>query len=284
MATEKLSPVEEFLNDYRFINHKLLFQDYAAFLLEASDAYELPVPLQRIRETFHLKRHEAAINHRGFLLNNNIFINSDDSNSVQRFTEAHELMEILVRSLNSGNEHQIQNQAKKEQLCEFGAAELLMPTYLATPIISEFGFGLTGATQLANRCQTSLTATMRRILFLDYAPQVFAILKEGYRKSQYDPSTVGQGVLWGEPDDWKPVVELRVWKRWCSPQTKQLLCINESFAKGTLASNLLISGIPGVIESKCDTLDLEYINGAYLVEGMRVTINEMPCVMLLIHL
>jgi hypothetical protein len=284
LLSAKSSPVEDFLKDYKFSNHWSLFRDYSVFLLNESGALELPVPLRRIREKIELARHITPLDQRGFLLSNNIFINSDDARSIQRFTEAHEIMELLTSTLESAKKYQIRNPDKKEKLCEYGASELLMPTILVKPIISEIGLSLSGGTELANLCQTSLTAAIRKILSLDLSPQIFAILRENYKKSQFVPSSIGQGVLWGQPEDWDPDAELRVWRCWSSPQTKLYLCQNESFGRNTLAYSLLKHGTPGFIESKQDILDLEYIKGEYLVEGMRVNIDGSPCVMLLMHL
>lgn len=284
MVSIKSSPAEDFLRGYDIVDHQSLFRDYSRFLLEVSDIKVLPIDLDRIRQRFGLQRREAHLEQRGFLLAKTIFVNSDDIDTVKRFTEAHELMELLVLALESHLRYKVSHLVKKEQLCEYGAAELLMPTHLIKPVISKVGYGLSGAKQLANCCETSLSAAMRKILTLDYSPQIFTLLKENFKKSQVVPSLTGQGVLWGEPEDWNPEPELRVWKRWSSPQTKPYLCINESFSRNTLAYSLLKNGEPGVIESRRDFLDLKFIKGEYFVEGMKVNINKIPSVMLLLHL
>jgi hypothetical protein len=113
---------------------------------------------------------------------------------------------------------------------------------------------------------------------------VFALLREGHKKSQYIPSKAGQGVLWGEPEEWDPPAELRVWKRWSSPQVKDFLCINESFSRAGLAYQVFRSKIFGQVVSGRDELNLEYIKGSYSLEAMLISIADAPVVMTLIHL
>jgi Zn-dependent peptidase ImmA (M78 family) len=267
-----------------------LFEDYARYLLHSCGAFELPVPLEAIREKYKIQRRAAALPQRGFLFGDVIFVNGDDPRAVQRFTEAHELMETLVVALRAGvlprrsPVEQQQFEIEKERWCERGAAELLLPAELFYPLVPETGLSLQVAKQLAGRCRTSLTATLRRMLDADREACIFALLKEAHKKKQYIPSQAGQGVLWGEPSDWDPPAELRVWKRWSSPQVQSYLCLNESFTRDNLVYQVLRSGAPGEIQAGPDRLELEYIQGIRPVEAMLVSIAAAPAVMALIHL
>lgn len=267
-----------------------LFRDYAGYLLDAAEARELPVPLERILNACNLKRHTAPIPQRGFLMGEAIVINSDDQASVQRFTEAHEIMETLVGVLRRYILDQLPNglngkfDREKEFWCEAGAAELLMPADLFFPLLSNAAPGLQAAKQLAGVCGTSFTATIRRFLDADRHPSIFLLLKEGYKKGQYVPSKAGQLVLWKEPRDWDPPAELRVWKRWSSPQVGDYIPLNESFSRSSLVYQAFADGSSGEILRGEEELDLEYIKGRHSVEAMPVTISGERVVMVLINL
>jgi len=264
-----------------------LFSSYAQHLLHSSDAWALPVPLAHIRTRHELRRHARPLPQRGFLLGDAIFINSDDSHAVQRFTEAHEFMEALFRAIRSESPSRFAKQAladlwpDKERWCEHGAAELLLPYDLFKPLVK--GVSLDLARTLAGHCQTSLTATLRRMLQMDLEPCVFVLLKKGYKKSQVVPSKDGQLVLWGDPEDWDPPAELRVWRRWASPQVNRFVCPNESMSRDTLIYQTL-SGPIGRVRRGGDDLDMEYIKGSYDTESMKVVIDGDDVVIALLHL
>jgi hypothetical protein len=286
----KVASADLFLQKQGDLVSLTLFQDYARYLLETTGIDQLPIPLDKIRNKHNFNRYAAPLpKGRGFLVGDSIFINSDDKNSVQRFTEAHEIMETLVVALRSEAPTRINPEAKmkferdKENWCEQGAAELLMPGDLFFPKIKGGGISLVEGKQMAKLCQTSLTATIRRMLDSDVSPCIFAILHEGHKKKQIVPSKTGQGVLWGSPSEWDPSAELRVWKRWNSPQVKVFLCKNESFSRDSIAYQTLLSSDVGQINKSQDNLDLEYIKGEYLVETLLVKIEDIPSVMILIH-
>jgi hypothetical protein len=289
-SSETANVAEAFLLQTEETDPLTLFRLYAQYLLRSSNTWKLPVSLDRVRDRHGFRRRTASLDLRGFLFGDEIFINSDDATTVQRFTEAHEMMESLVVALRSEDPPRLaahtqqELHSNKEDWCEQGAAEFLMPAELFFPLVVERGLSLATGRQLASLCQTSLTATIRRMLDADIAPCIFALLKEGFKKSQQVPSKVGQGVLWGDPADWDPPAELRVWKRWSSPQVKVFLCWNESFSRDTSIYHTLRAGNAGEIRSGHDMLDLEYIKGSHYTESMLVIIDDTPVVMALIHL
>jgi hypothetical protein len=282
--------VHAFLCQVDTADPETLFSLYARYLLDSSGAWALPVPLDRIRTHHGFHRRSAPLPQRGFLLDDTIFINSDDPLVVQRFSEAHELMESLAAALASEASSRLPSDVRvkfrrdKERWCEQGAAELLLPSELVFPLVPSVGLTLAESQKLSRLCQTSLTATIRRMLDADVEPCIFALLKEGYKKSQLVPSQVGQGVLWGRPEDWDPAAELRVWKRWCSKQTQIFLCLNESFSRDTSIYQTLSAGVVGEIRCAHELLDLEHIQGRYHTESMLVIIDHSAVVMTLIHL
>jgi hypothetical protein len=282
--------VQAFLSQASATTPETLFASYARSLLDSSGAWALPVPLDRItaHHGFHLR--SASLQQRGFLHGDTIFVNSDDPLVVQRFSEGHELMESLAVALADEDTSCLPPGLRqtfrrdKERFCEQGAAELLLPAELVFPLVSSGGLTLARGREISRLCQTSVTATIRRMLEADMEPCIFALLKEGHRKSQVVPSQVGQGVLWGTPEEWDPAAELRVWKRWSSPQTQAFLCFNESFSRETSIYQTLSEGIVGEIKCAYEMLDLEHISDMCQTESMLVTIDHSDVVMALIHL
>jgi hypothetical protein len=265
----------------------ILFREFARYLLVSTVISQLPVSLDLIRKRHNLTRHAHPLPQgRGFLLGDSIFINSEDPDAVQRFTEAHEIMETLVIAIRPGipAHSRTKFERDKEQWCEGGAAELLMPSELFFPLVKKQGINLDASRHLAGVCQTSLTATIRRMLDSNLSPCIFALLQEGYKKHQIVPSKSGQGVLWGNSPNWDPPAELRVLRHWKSPQLKTFLVKNESISHDCIAYQLYQSGIIGKVTSGRESLDLEKIKGVYSTEAMLVTINKTATVMLLIHL
>ena len=280
-----------FLSSEKTADPEELFRSYARHLLRTCDTWGLPVQLGKIRARHRLQRREAPLpqSTRGFLLGNAIFVNGDDLTTRQRFTEAHEIVESLFTLIKTEHPCRFPSEKRKgwphkERWCESGAAELLMPLELFSPLVADAGIGLEAACGLAGHCRTSLTATIRRMLETDLTPCVFLLLKEGYKKSQAVPSRDGQLVLWGCPRDWDPPSELRVWRRWSSPQVNLFVCENESISRETSIHATLREGELGQVYDGRYDLDLEYIKGPHYTESMKVVIADSEVVMALIHL
>jgi hypothetical protein len=96
-----------------------------------------------------------------------ILINEDDLATRQRFTEAHELMEILFTSLSHSKGWAARRIGvfkidAKERLCNEGAAELLMPLATFAPRVCQAGVSYHTARQLAAEFQVSTTAALVR--------------------------------------------------------------------------------------------------------------------------
>jgi len=279
-----------FLASNRTSNGFELFTSYANDLLRLSDSLHIPVDLGRIRSTYGLRTREAPLDARGLMLGDCIVVNSDDSHSVQRFSKAHEIMESLFLALQAEEQCRFPREAEtrswpeKERWCERGAAELLMPSELFYPLVSRLGVSLQSAQVLSRSCQSSLTATVRRMLASGMSRCVFVLLKQGHKKSQVVPSKSGQMPLWGNPEDWDPPAELRVWRKWSSPHDCPFVCPNESISHQTSIYQTLESGVPGQIYEGLDDLDMEYIKGPHDTESLLVRIDGEVVIMALVHL
>ncbi len=143
---------------------------YAEFLRrEAGLAETEPAELEKIRARFGIPTPKKARlpNQQGLLLNPDaglIIINETDIAARQRFTEAHELMELLFDGLPNGQgwaAHQrgpFRHHAK-ERLCDLGAAHLLIP-----PAAISGGVSFAQAQKLARRFGVSTTAALVQLV------------------------------------------------------------------------------------------------------------------------
>ena len=135
-------------------------------------AFGMPIPLRVPLE-----------DQQGILLNSStgmILIREGDPVVRQRFTEGHELMELLfdaqadvVRELNLPNWDEV----RKEKLCDAGAAELLMPKSLFRSHIQHLGTSMETARSLSRIYHTSLIATLIRMVELTSGEYAIALWK-----------------------------------------------------------------------------------------------------------
>jgi hypothetical protein len=147
-------------------------QHYVQFLREESGlGTEPPIDLERVYRRFEVPRPKRVPlpNLQGLLVNPEmglILINQTDPAMRQRFTEGHELVELLFTALPSGmgwaarEQSGVFKQAAKERLCNEGAAELLMPRSSFAPRVTQQGVAFSTARQLAVEYQVSVTAAL----------------------------------------------------------------------------------------------------------------------------
>jgi Zn-dependent peptidase ImmA (M78 family) len=144
---------------------------YVAFLrAEAGLSDQPPIDLNRIYVRFGIPvpRRADLPGQQGLLLNPEtglIIINENDIQPRQRFTEAHELLELLFSQLPGGNswaarQHGRFKPGAKENFCNRGAAELLMPRSSFLPRVGQRGVSMPTAYQLALEYEVSTTAAL----------------------------------------------------------------------------------------------------------------------------
>jgi hypothetical protein len=144
---------------------------YVNFLREETDLdIEPPVDLARIYSRFGIPNPKRAplSNQQALLLNPEsglILVKEDDPAARQRFSEAHELMELLFSALPWGKgwtarQTGIFKSRAKELLCNEGAAELLMPQAAFVPRVRCAGVSYQTACQLALEFRVSTTAAL----------------------------------------------------------------------------------------------------------------------------
>lgn len=168
---------------------------YTEFLRqEAGLTDDPPIDLASIYQQFGIPTplRVPLVDQQGILLDGEsglILIKEDDSTVRQRFTEGHELLELLFdaatqRSLHS-NVPLFWDEPTKERLCDQGAAELLMPRSSFQPKLEELGLSLQTGRALAALYQTSLQSTLIRMV--QQSAMAVALILWQRAVSQSDP-------------------------------------------------------------------------------------------------
>jgi hypothetical protein len=147
-----------------------IFQ-YVDFLRrEAGLSDEPPIALDPIYQRFGMPTPIRAPldEQQGILVDSNsgiILIKEDDPLVRQRFTEGHELMELLFDAIAEVISTLPRwSEAHKERLCDRGAADLLMPRSSFIPRLYELGISFATARSLAETYQTSVLSTLVRMV------------------------------------------------------------------------------------------------------------------------
>lgn len=181
---------------------------YVAFLRRVAGlGLEPPIDLGRIYAAFGMPVPLRAplADQQGILVDGDrglILIKEDDPVVRQRFTEGHELMELLFEAqvqvrTQLGQGYQPEPEYK-ETLCDRGAAMLLLPEESFGSRLRKLGVSLTTARMLAGQYQVSLLATLRRMMDCGsggYCLVVWRLVPEG--------STYALRVWWRSPmADW----------------------------------------------------------------------------------
>ena len=177
-------PGYAFLNRYGSLQTEADVFHYVDFLRESARlSCRPPVDFTKIYAAFGMPipLRVPLEDQQGILLNSStgmILIREGDPVVRQRFTEGHELMELLfdaqadvVRELNLPNWDEV----RKEKLCDAGAAELLMPKSLFRSHIQHLGTSMETARSLSRIYHTSLIATLIRMVELTSGEYAIAL-------------------------------------------------------------------------------------------------------------
>lgn len=166
-------PGQAFLSCYGTLQREQDVLRYVEFLRqEAGLNDDPPVDLTLIYSHFGIPtpRRAPLEEQQGILVDSStgiILIKEDDPLVRQRFTEGHELMELLFDAQEQARRGSfLPNWSSdyKERLCDQGAADLLMPQASFVPRLHELGVSLSTGRSLAALYQTSLLATLVRMM------------------------------------------------------------------------------------------------------------------------
>ena len=164
-----------FLHQFGSLQSEADVYHYVDFLRRSAGLENsLPVNLDRIFTHFGMPipLRVALEDQQGILLDSDrgvILIREGDPIERQRFTEGHELMELLFDAQDGVTaELQLQpwDTVRKERLCDAGAAELLMPQSQFQPHLRHLGTSLGTGRSLCRLYKTSLMATLIRMVQL----------------------------------------------------------------------------------------------------------------------
>lgn len=173
-----IDPGLMFIDKYGQINSAQDVLAYADFLREESGQDSvIPVDLSLIFKRFQIPTpiQKPLPGQQGLLLdakNGIVVINSNDPPSRQKFSQAHELVEFLFNSLpngkNIGNGWMLKKPggfsvSMKEYLCNWTAANLLMPPAYVHSQISQHGANFDCARIISEACEISLSAALVQV-------------------------------------------------------------------------------------------------------------------------
>lgn len=267
-------------------------QRFVRFLrAEAQVDLTPPIDLTRIFARFGIPqpRRIPLPNLQGMLVNPErgiILINQDDPETRQRFTEAHELMELLFSALHQGSGWAAReaggfNHSTKERLCNEGAAELLMPRTAINARIAEQGLSYSTARLIATDFAVSVTAAL--VQMARVGPGCHAVVvwrrknKPKEMRSQISPQ---QTSLFGDVAHTLPPKKLRVEWSLSTPSTPYIPP-DKSIPD---QSSIGLAWAEGVFVSGHDYLDLGGVQGTCMSENNPFEVEGERHVLSLIHL
>ena len=204
--------------------------EYANFLRSESGLSDLPpVDLGPIYSRFGIPEPRRATlpAQQGLLMNPEaglIIINELDIPTRQRFTEAHELMELLFAAFKTGGgwaarQHGPFKRAAKENLCNRGAAELLMPRTSFLPRIHDLGSSFGTARRLAEEYSVSTTAALVQMARIGPGSHAVSVWAWAHKPSELRQLSGGRQLsLFGIPADATPRKRLRL--AWSIPSDR----------------------------------------------------------------
>lgn len=282
-------PGKLFVTQYGQVTEEKDVLEYAEFLRrETGLTDEPPIDLAIIFQRFGItsKRIPLPVAS-GLLLDPDsgiIFVDSDDLATRQRFTEAHELMEMLfsVRSRSADRSTRgLFLESAKERLCDKGAAELLMPLSTFRTYVNDWDVSLETGKRLANIYEVSLTAALLRTVQFGPGHHALVVWRLAHKPSEEkvspDPK---QPALFEGYERQPPPKKLRV--HWgCSTGNRIHIPQHKSIEAETSIYRVYEQG--GVIKNR-DWLDLGTVCGYCFCESMLVNIDNEKCVLSVIHL
>lgn len=262
---------------------------YAKFLRRESNLSDEPaIDLATIFHHFGITPRRVSLpGQAGLLLNPDtgiIFINEDDPITRQRFSEAHELMELLfaaqLRST-SWSARGLFSESGKERLCEEGAAELLMPLSTFRPYVNQWGVSFETGKRLAKLYSVSLTAALLRAVRFGPGQHALVLWRLAHKpKEERAMPHPNQLCFFEDYAPEPPPKKLRV--QWgCSTEDEVFIPRHKSIEFDT---SIYKAYEQGLTVRAVDWIDLETFCGHCFCESMAVTMDVERRVLSVIHL
>lgn len=273
-------PGQAFIAHHGLLQHEQDISRYVAFLRQAAElGDEPPIDLSRIYQHFGMPSpvRVPLADQQGILVDSDaglILIKEDDPIVRQRFTEGHELMELLFDAQDRCTLQKAYplswNNAYKEKLCDQGAAELLMPQTSFVPRLHTLGISLRTGRILANLYQTSLLATLIRMIEYGAGASALVMWHCAFRRGEAECSA-----------SVSPQKKLRVWWRTCTPSWScGFIPRNKSVPPTSLITAAYTMGQP---QSGAELMDFGWGAIRCQVEAMPMQLGDKSCVLSLLH-
>lgn len=265
---------------------------YAHFLRDESALTdEPPINLDRVYERFGIPKPArlSLPDQQGLLLNPEkglIVINDTDALTRQRFSEAHELIELLFSQLATGNawaarQHGPFRRPTKERLCNQGAAELLMPKRSFLPRLIRLGVSFNSARILAREYLVSTTAALVNMARIGPGQHAVVLWMLKHKPTEIQRMSHGQQLsLFGDSTEFEPSKKLRV--SWAMSKLGTLFIPKHKSAPE--ASSIFRAWNSGTDTRGEDHLELGRDRGACLCENHPFEVDGERMVISLIHL
>ena len=282
-------PGKLFVTQYGRVTEGSDVVQYAEFLRKESGlSDEPPIDLAPIFRRFGISPKQVSLpGQAGLLLNPDsgvIFISNDDPATRQRFSEAHELMELLFAAQSRTPCWSVRglfSDSGKEKLCEEGAAELLMPLSTFKPYVNQWHVSLETGQRLAELYNVSLTAALLRAVRFGPGRHALVLWKLAHKPSEEQALThPGQLCLFEDYAPEPPPEKLRVW--WgCSTKGGLFIPPHKSVESDTSIHRAYEQGLA---VKDMDWIDLGTVYGHCFCESMAVTVGSERHVLSVIHL
>lgn len=202
-----------------------------------------------------------------------VFLRKPDSIKRKRFTCCHEISHTFFPDYQLKPQQRVgqevgeyQKGDQVEYLCDFGASELLMPSFLFFPLLIQKGFKVSTLLQLSDEFISSLEATALKMVKQNPQKTAVVIWEEKYKPSQYPQATAP--TLPGL-ENYKPQEKLRVRFGYGMEQAGHIpkdksLKETEGIIKNSFLENIALAGMEKIdfgnfkIECNVQTLPLQY--------------------------
>lgn len=277
-------PGQAFLSCYGTLQREQDVLRYVEFLRqEAGLNDDPPVDLALIYNQFEMPtpRRAPLDEQQGILVDSStgiILIKEDDPLVRQRFTEGHELMELLFDAQEQacrGSFLPNWSVDRKERLCDQGAADLLMPQASFVPRLHTLGLSLSTGRSLAALYQTSLLATLVRMM--QYGTGEHALVMWHQALTQREATRTGEAT--------QTAVASKKLRIWWSLRTHDwqggFIPKHKSIAPDSLIAN---THLKGQAHSGMETVHLGWGTIQCQIEAMPLQLGHKPCVLSLLHL
>jgi len=267
-------PGKSFLAQYPAVQEKNDVLQYVRFLRDAAGAGpEEPLDLDRVFQVFEMPAPKLAPlpDIQGLLLLPDaglMVINDSDIAARQRFTQAHELIELLFDALPDGKSWRRGRKGPfkhhtKENLCDIAAADLLMPPPAFRHAANQKGVSFSTARFMAGAFSVSTTAALVQLVRCSAGRLSVALWAMGLKKSENNQAA-GQISFLPPEFDSRPAKKLRVVWAFGSP-ANPLVPRNKSAGEG---NTIQLAYQSGAFESGNDFMDLGTFAGTFRIEAL----------------